>query len=116
MSEIPEKAKDLCVELERLAADRVQIRGTMRSLDQMESRLRTKMEMLEQDLLDLLNTDDADSLDVREIGQLRIVLQRVDQYNSKPFFDVRYPDHLGVYTRVHYLRKPGQKRRPQKGG
>lgn len=113
--EIPAKAKEICMELERLAADRTQIRETMRSLDKMEERLRSKMESMEQDLLDLLNVDDSESMDVQDIGRLRIILQRRDQYNSKPYFEVRYPDYNGVFTRVHFLRKPGNKRRPKKG-
>ena len=112
--DIPSEARDLCVELERLAAARTQIRETMRSLDKMEERLRSKMESMEQDLLDLLNVDDSESMDVQDIGRLRIILQRKDQYNSKPYFEVRYPDYNGVFTRVHFLRKPGNKRKKGK--
>lgn len=112
---VSREVEQLCMELERLAADRTQIRETMRSLDTMEKRLRSKMESMEQDLLDLLNVDDSEPMDVQDIGRLRIILQRRDQYNSKPYFEVRYPDYNGVFTRVHFLRKPGNKRRSQKG-
>jgi hypothetical protein len=109
------EAEQLCMELERLAADRRQILDTCRSLNLMEQRICSRMEAMEQELLDLLNVDDSESLDIQDIGHLRIILQRKDQYNSKPYFEVRYPDYMGVYTRAHYLRKPGQKRRSKKG-
>ena len=113
--EIPAKVKEICMELERLAADRRQILDTCRSLNLMEQRVCSRLEAMEQELLDLLNVDDSESLDIQDIGHLRIVLQRKDQYNSKPWFEVRYPYYTGVYTKRHFLRKPGNKRRPQKG-
>ena len=112
---IPEKAKDICIELERLAADRAQLIETCRSLNQLDYRLRSRMEVLEQDLMDALNIDDSESLDIQDIGHLRIILQRADQYNVKPYFEVRYPSYYGVYTTRHFLRKPGNKRKPKKG-
>ena len=70
-------------------------------------------EEIEQDLMDILNTGDFEILD---IGRLRLVFQPEDKYNTRPWFEVRYPDYTGVYTKRHFLRKPGNKRRPQKGG
>ena len=109
------EVEQLCMELERLAADRSQILDTCRSLDQMERRIFSRMEVMEQELLDLLNVDYSEFLDIQNIGRLRIILQRKDKYHSRPYFEVRYPDYMDVYTRAHYLREPGQKRRPKKG-
>ena len=112
---IPSEAKDICMALERLAADRCSIREACRSLDQLERRLCSRMELLEQDLMDILNVDDSESLDIQDIGHLRIILQHADKYCSKPYFEVRYPDYNAVFTKRHFLRKPGNKRRPKKG-
>lgn len=109
------EVEQICIALERLAADRTQLIETCRSLNQLDNRLRSRMEALEQDLMDALNVDDSESLDIQDIGHLRIILQRVDKYNSKPYFEVRYPSYSGVYTTRHFLRKPGNKRKPKKG-
>lgn len=114
-TKVSPEVEQLCMELERLAADRSQIMDTCRSLYKMEQRIFSRMEVMEQELLDLLNVDDSESLDIQNIGRLQIVLQRKDKYHSKPYFEVRYPEYTDVYTRAHYLREPGQKRRTKKG-
>ena len=105
------EVEQICIALERLAADRTQLIETCRSLNQLDYRLRSRMEALEQDLMDALNVDDSESLDIQDIGHLRIILQRADQYNSKPYFEVQYPSYHAVYTARHFLRKPGNKRK-----
>ena len=105
------KVKDLCSQLEHLAEDRKQIYETCRVLDHMDSRLCSQQETIEQELMDLLNTGESGVFD---IGRLRMVFQPVDNYTTRPWFEVRYPDYCGVYTKRHYLRKPGQKARKKK--
>ena len=60
--------EQICIALERLAADRTQLIETCRSLNQLDYRLRSQMEALEQDLMDALNVDDSESLDIQDIG------------------------------------------------
>lgn len=109
--ELPQKAKDLCAKLEKLAEDRSCILETCRMLNHVADRIQSQQEEIEQDLMDLLNIGEAEVLD---IGRLRLVFQPEDKYNIKPWFEVRYPDYSGVYTRRHYLRKPGNKRKKGK--
>ena len=111
--EIGEKAKDLCSRLEKLAEDRSCILEACRTLNHVADRIQAQQEEIEQDLMDLLNIGEAEVLD---IGRLRLVFQPEDKYNIRPWFEVRYPDYSGVYTKRHFLRKPGSKRRPKKGG
>jgi len=110
--EIPQKAKDLCAKLERLAEDRGRITEAYRALRHTEECIQAQQEEIEQDLMDILNTGDFEILD---IGRLRLIFQPEDKYNTRPWFEVRYPDYTGVYTKRHFLRKPGNKRRPKKG-
>ena len=109
--EIPQKAKDLCVKLEKLAEDRSFILAACRTLNQVADRIQVQQEEIEQDLMDMLNTGDFEILD---IGRLRLVFQPEDKYNTRPWFEVRYPDYTGVYTKRHFLRKPGNKRKKGK--
>ena len=109
--EIPQKAKDLCAKLEKLAEDRSFILAACRTLDHMVDRIQVQQEEIEQDLMDILNTGEFEILD---IGRLRLVFQPEDKYNTRPWFEVRYPDYTGVYTKRHFLRKPGNKRKKGK--
>ena len=105
------KAKDLCTRLEKLAEDRSCILETCRMLNHVADRIQSQQEEIEQDLMDILNTGDFEILD---IGRLRLVFQPEDKYNTRPWFEVRYPDYTGVYTKRHFLRKPGNKRKKGK--
>lgn len=108
---IPQKAKDLCTKLERFAEDRGRIHEAYRTLSHMEEYIQAQQEEIEQDLMDILNTGDFEILD---IGRLRLVFQPKDKYNTRPWFEVRYPDYTGVFTKRHFLRKPGNKRKKGK--
>ena len=95
-----------------LAAHENVLREIKEDIQSHKQCIKTQQEEIEQDLMDILNTGEFEVLD---IGRLRLVFQPEDKYNTRPWFEVRYPDYTGVFTKRHFLRKPGQKRRPQKG-
>lgn len=108
---IPARAKLLCAELVQLAEDRESLRAACRAMDCLERRIEAQQEDIEQKLMDMLNSGESEVID---IGRLRLVFQTVDQYNSKPWFEVRYQDYSSIFTKRHYLRKPGNKRKKGK--
>lgn len=103
-----EQAALLCANLERLQTERAAIYRAQRALQEAEDAIEREQREKEKTLMALLNDGE---FGVHEIGNLRIVFDPIDKYNSKPKFWVQYPHAEGmVQTHEHYLRKPNKEK------